>query len=144
MFYISILATLWYIVTELFHPIYAVPTPDVTIVHLPRLLYAGTTTPLTLNCSVGIDPSLMSYTNVSILWQRGTIPLSNITSRISISSILSDTSSSFSSILTIYPLSIADNTSFTCIAQIIPSNESGILIASDQREDTVSVIVQLR
>ena len=107
-----------------------------------EVLYAGTTTPLTLNCSVNIDPSLASVVNVSLSWLRGATQLFNGTSRALISP-LSESQSVFTSTLTVYPLSTVDSTNFTCRAGIIPqSDRLSSTAASDLGEETVLIIVQ--
>lgn len=122
--------------------LYAVPTPTVIISHPPAMLYAGTTTPLIITCSIEIDPSLLSYVNVSVTWLRGTSQLTNDTNRYSISPVLFNSQSIYISTVTIYPLSTTDRNTFSCRARIAPSNTSSLTIASDIGEDTVSVIIQ--
>ena len=119
-----------------------VPTPSVSITAPMDILYAGTTTPLTLTCSVNIDPSLTSDVNVSLSWLRGASQLFNGTSRALISP-LSESQSVFTSTLTVYPLSTVDSTNFTCRAGIIPqSDRFNSTAASDLGEETVLIIVQ--
>ena len=108
-----------------------------------EILYAGSTTPLTLTCNVTTDPSLADNVNVSVTWLRGTSQLSNVTSRISISS-TSKSQSIFTSTLTVYPLSAVDATNFTCRAGIIPQSGGGLgsTMASDLGEGTVFIVVE--
>ena len=113
------------------------PTPPVTISTPPEDLYAGVRTSLTLTCDVDIDPSLADYVNVSIMWFRETISLSDATDRVTILM-----ESQFTSNLTLYSLSTADSTNFTCRAGIIPSDGFASATASDPGEDTVQVIVR--
>ncbi len=120
--------------------LFLVPTPSVTI-STPGDLYIGA--PLTLTCDVDFDPTLASIVNVSVIWLRGVSPLFNATDHVSIISSLLD--SQFTSNLTLYPLSTADSTNFTCRAGITPSGGlTSSLTASDLGEDTVSVQIILR
>ena len=108
-----------------------------------EVLYAGTTTPLTLTCNVNIDPSLADNVDISVIWLRGTAQLSNATSRISISPLSESQSGVFTSILTVYPLSTADGTNFTCRAGIIPlSSGLSSTTASDLGEGTALIVVK--
>ena len=120
-----------------------VPTPSVSVTAPMEVLYAGTTTPLTLTCNVTTDPSLTDNVNVSVTWLRGTSQLSNITSRISISP-PSKSQSVFTSTLIVYPLSALDATNFTCRAGIIPQSGGGLssTTASDLGEGTVFIVVE--
>ena len=120
---------------------YAVPTPSVYISNVPGPLYAGARTPLRLTCNASIDPSLASHVNMSITWLNGTTVLSNSTSRVSISPLLSDSPSLFTSTITIYPVSIRDSANFTCRAGIVPTGGLSLTTASDVQEETFSVIV---
>lgn len=116
----------------------AVPTPSVTI-STPFGDLSGASA-LTLTCYVDIDPSLAGYVNVSVTWLKGTSPLLGAADRISISSSLLD--SQFTSNLTLYSLSTADSTNFTCRAGIIPADSLTSVAASDLGEETIQVIVQ--
>ena len=122
---------------------FTVPTPSVSVSAPMEVLYAGTTTPLTLTCNVTTDPSLADSVNVSVIWLKGTAQLSNATSRVSISS-LSQSQSTFTSTFTVYPLSINDATNFTCRAGIVPLVGGGFnsTTASDFGEGTVFIVVE--
>ena len=108
-----------------------------------EVLYAGTTTPLTLTCNVTTDPSLADNVDVTITWLRGAAQLSNSTSRISITP-LSKSQSVFTSTLTVYPLSVLDATNFTCRAGIVPlsAGELSSTTASDLGEGNVFIVVE--
>ena len=120
-----------------------VPTPSVSVSAPMEVLCAGSTTPLTLTCNVTTDPSLADSINVSVTWLRGTSPLSNATNRVLISS-LSQSQSVFTSILTVYPLSVMDATNFTCRAGIVPLAGAGLnsTTASDLGEGSVFIVVE--
>ena len=113
--------------------------PSVSVSAPVEVLYAGTTTPLTLTCNVTTDPSLADSVNVSVTWLRGISQLSNATSRVSISS-LSRSQSTFTSTLTVYPLSINDATNFTCRAGIVPLVGGGL--NSTTASGTVFIVVE--
>ena len=78
---------------------------------------------------------------ITIKWLQGTTLLTNTTDRISISPV-SIYQLSFTSTLTVFPLSSMDSDSFTCRAGVISPGGVGSVTASDLGEQTVSVIVQ--
>ena len=77
---------------------------------------------------------------MDITWLNGTTPLSNSDNRVIVSS-LSGSQPSFTSTLTLSPLSIFDNTNFTCRAGARPLPQQSLITASEEGARTVSVTV---
>ena len=103
-------------------------------------LYAGTRSPLTLNCSIAIDPAVDEPVTVTATWLREGVELSNSDSRLNISS-TSITEPPFTSTLTLNPLSTVDNATFSCRAVGSLSGGSSSVQDSDPGEGTTFVLV---
>ena len=110
----------------------------------PGTLFAGSIAPLTLTCSISINPAtdtVVAITDTDVTWLRGSTPLSEGDARVTISSV-SGSSPSFTSTLILNPLSTVDNTTFTCQARARrPVNQQGFISDSEVGVDTDSVIV---
>ena len=80
-------------------------------------------------------------TEADITWLRGSTHLSNSDARVTISSI-SGSRPSFTSTLMLNPLSMADNTTFTCQARARrPVSQQGFISDSEMGASTDTVIV---
>ena len=115
-------------------------TPSINIILPPGPLYAGAVT--RISCTISLDPAIDSPASVFVQWMSGSTEteLSNATSRVTIST-LSGSQPTFTSVLTLEPLTAAD-TSFTCLARAQPSGESLFIFVSDRGEESVTVPVQ--
>jgi hypothetical protein len=122
----------------------AVSTPDVVITVPPGPLFAGRTAPLTLTCNISINSATdtdIAISDTDITWLRGSTHLSNDDARVTISRV-TGFGRSFTSTLTLDPLSAADNTTFTCQARARPPpNVASFVIASDIGEDMQPLVV---
>ena len=119
-----------------------VPTPSVTVTVLPGdSLYAGTTS-VTLTCTMTLSDDVDTEVMMEVTWFRSGTPLSNTTSRVTISP-LAESGRSFTSNLTLSPLYPEDNTTFTCKAVALPSPRSAFVIKSEKNMSTVSIVIQL-
>ena len=123
---------------------HAVSTPDVAMTIPTGSLFAGRIAPLTLTCTISINSATdtdIEISDMDITWLRGSTRLSNDDSRVTISSV-TGSRPSFTSTLTLDPLSTADNTTFTCRARARPpTGVASFFIASEVGEGTTSVIV---
>ena len=121
-----------------------VSTPDVSVTVPPGPLFAGSVTPLVLTCTISINPATdtaVTIVDTDVTWMRGNMPLSNSDARVTISAV-SGSRPSFTSTLTLHPLSTVDNTTFTCIASARPpANQPGFITSSETGKLTTSVIV---
>ena len=110
----------------------------------PGPLFAGRIDPLTLTCTISINPATdtdMSITDMDATWLRGSARLSSSDIRVTISSV-SGSRPSFTSTLTLDPLSTADSTTFTCQARARPlAGVEGSITISEMGEGTAAVIV---
>ena len=125
--------------------LFLVSTPDVDITIPPGPLFAGSTTPLTLICTISINPATDTDISVTadmdVTWLRGSTELFDGDDRVTISAV-HGSQPSFTSALTLDPLSTFDNTNFTCRARARPpANQLNFVTASDVGDGTVSVIV---
>ena len=121
-----------------------VSTPDAVITVPSGSLFAGSIDPLTLTCTISINPATdtdVAITDTDVTWLRGSTRLSNSDARINISAV-SGSRPSFTSTLTLDPLSTADNTIFTCQARARPpAGVPSFITISEMGEGTASVIV---
>ena len=123
---------------------HAVSTPDVVISVPPGPLFAGRIAPLTLTCAISINSATdtdIAISDMDITWLRGSTRLSNDDARITIFSV-TGFRPSFTSTLTLDPLSIADNTTFTCQARARPPIDvPSFITASEMGEGVMPVVV---
>ena len=107
-------------------------------------LFAGSTAPLILFCNISINAATdtdVAITDSDITWLRGSTHLSNSDARVTISAV-SGSRPSFTSTLTLDPLSTADNTTFTCQARARPpAGVPSFITSSEMGEGSTSVIV---
>ena len=119
-----------------------VPTPSVTVTVQPSgTLYAGTTS-VTLTCTITLSDDVDTDVMMEVTWLRSGTPLSNTTSRVTISP-LAESGRIFTNNLTLSPLYPEDNTTFTCRAVAQPSPRSAFVNSSDETVSTVNVGIQL-
>ena len=74
-------------------------------------------------CTITLDLSVNDDVSIDVTWLRGNITLSNNTERVAISPLLVNTTS-FYSILNLYPLIDTDNTTFSCQAMAYSKADS--------------------
>ena len=123
---------------------HAVSTPDVVVTVPPGPLFAGRIAPLTLTCTIFINSAIdtdIAISHMDITWLRGSMSLSNYDARVTISSV-TGFRPSFTSTLTLDPLSTADNTTFTCRARARPpTGVSTLVTASEMGEGIMPIVV---
>ena len=119
-----------------------VTTPTVVIPAPSGTLYAGTTSPLTLNCSIITDPAVDEGVDITVTWQRGGTELPGTENRITISP-PSGSQPLFTSSLTLDPLSSVDNATFSCGAVASLTSGSSLVDDSDMGVGTTNVPVTL-
>lgn len=116
------------------------PTPNVSIFASDGVAYAEVGASLELTCSVFVDPAIANNVTISVTWFQGTTLLLNGTDRVTITS-GPNSQSTFTSILTVYPINTTDSDNFTCIAGVVPDSQLQPVTSSDLAEETVLVIV---
>ena len=123
---------------------FPVSTPNVSITVPPGPLYAGITS-LTLTCTISLNPAtdiMLISNNVDITWLKEdamTELSNNDDTRVTIS-LPSGSQLSFTSTLTLFPLSTFDNTSFTCRANV--HSDMFLVIRSEISSHTIPIIIQ--
>ena len=110
----------------------------------PGPLLAGRIAPLTLTCTISINSATdtdIAISDMDITWLRGSTRLTNNDARVTTSSV-TGSRPSFSTSLTLDPLSTADNTTFTYRARARPPpNVPSFVIASETGEGIMPIIV---
>ena len=120
-----------------------VPTPSVTVtVHPSGPLYAGTTS-VTLTCTITLTDDVDTDVMMEVTWFRSGTPLSDNTSRVTISPLV-ESVRPFTSDLTLSPLYPEDNTTFTCMAVGRPKTQQEFITPSEVAMDNNSIEVIIR
>ena len=96
-------------------------------VHPSGTLYAGTTS-VTLTCTITLSDAVNTDVMMEVTWFRSGTPLSNTTSRVTISP-LAESGRTLTSNLTLSPLSTED-TSLACIA--VTRSTSNIFVTESE------------
>ena len=105
-------------------------------------LYAGITS-VTLTCTITLSDAVDTDVMMEVTWFRSGTPLSNTTSRVTISP-LAESGRTFTSNLTLFPLYPEDNTTFTCKAAGRPKTQQQFITASELAMDSAPIIVIIR
>ena len=121
-----------------------VSTPNVDIIVALGSLFAGGATPLSLTCTININPatnSLITANTVDVTWWSSMGRLSSNDTRVTISSV-SGSELAFMSTLTLSPPSTTDRF-FICRARVRPQpQQQSFIIASETGEDNVAISVE--
>ena len=118
-----------------------VPAPTIVVSFSDSSLYAGTTVSVT--CKIILNTTVNRNVSLNVTWLRENTQLFDGTNRVMISPTFG-TIPSFTSILTLSPLSDIDNTSFTCKASAYSSDNLKFIKPSSIGEYSVSIPVVLR
>jgi hypothetical protein len=121
-----------------------VSTPDVVITVPPGPVFAGRIAPLTLTCTISINSAtdiLITAATVDVSWFDSVGPLSNGSSRVTISP-LSGLGLSYTSALTISDLGSSDSM-FICRARARPQPRlQSFVTFSEEGEDRIDITIQ--
>ena len=118
-----------------------VPTPRVAVLLPDYIFFAGTTTSVT--CRISLSESVDNTVSLRAIWLNGNISMSNDTDRVSVSP-LSGANPSFTSTLTISPLSdVDDNAQLTCQASA-DSSIDFITTSGNGENSTLLYVMQRR
>ena len=120
--------------------IYTVPLPIVSITpNRTGVLYAGT--PLTLTCSIQLNPPVDTTVMVTKMWSGpGSQAVSN-SSCVTVSDVFKRPAFLYESTIQFIPLSITDSGNYECEATVAPDPQSQFVIMSTAGSDTHSVTV---
>ena len=118
-----------------------VPPPTISITpNRTGVLYAGT--PLTLTCSIQLNPAVDTTVMVDRMWSgSGSQAVSN-GSHVTVSNLVERSAIFYETIIQFVPLSITNSGDYNCGATVTPDPQSQFIIMSTAASDTHSVSVQ--
>ena len=118
-----------------------VPPPTVSVTfNRTGILYAGT--PLTLTCSIQLNPAVDTTVVVTRMWSGpGSQTVSN-SSHITVSNLVESSSLIYETTIEFVPLSTTDSGNYKCEATVSPDPPSRLIIRSKTSRDSHSVTVQ--
>ena len=118
-----------------------VPPPTVSVtLNRTGILYAGT--PLTLTCSIQLNPAVDTTVVVARMWSGpGSQTVSN-SSRITVSNLVESSGFVYKTTIEFAPLNTTDSGNYKCEATVSPDPPSRLIIRSKTGRDSHSVTVQ--
>ena len=121
--------------------LHTVPQPTVNITaNRTGVLYAGT--PLTLTCSIQLNPAVDTTVMVTRMWRGpGSQAVSN-SSRMTVSNVFKGSDNLYETTIEFHPLSTTDSGNYECEATVAPDPQSQFVIMNTTGSDTHSVTVQ--
>ena len=124
----------------LFFFFFAVPSPTVSITpNRTGILYAGT--PLTLTCSIQLNPAVDTTVMVTRMWSGpGSQAVSN-SSRVTVSNVFKRSAFPYETTIEFVPLTTTDSGNYECEATVTADPQSQFVIMSTAGSDTHSVTV---
>ena len=126
------------VLNNLFCFFFTVPQPTVNI-NRTGVLYAGT--PLTLTCSIQLNPAVNTTVMVTRMWRGpGSQVVSNST-RVTVSNLLKRSTFYYETTIQFVPLNTADGGNYECKATVTPDPQSQFVIMSTTGSDTHSITV---
>ena len=105
-----------------------VPQPTVTITpNRTGVLYAGT--PLTLTCSIQLNPAVDTTVVVTRIWSKpGSQAVSN--SRVTVSNLVERSDNLYESTIEFSSLNTSDGTNYKCEATVTPDPQSQFIMST--------------
>ena len=118
-----------------------VPQPTVNIT-LNRTgdLYGGT--PLTLTCSIQLNPAVDTTVMVTRMWRGPRSQVVSDTSRVTVSNVVERSDNLYKTTIEFRSLSTSDGGNYDCEATVTPDPQSQFVIMSTRGSDMHSVTVQ--
>ena len=128
------------VLCNLFSFFFTVPQPTVNVTsNRTGVLYAGT--PLTLTCSIQLNPAVDTTVMVTRTWSGpGSQVISN-SSHVTVSDILKKSAFIYTTTIEFDPLSATDSGDYECEATVTPDPQSQFVITSTMGSGTLTVIV---
>ena len=118
-----------------------VPQPTVSITpNRTGVLYAGT--PLTLTCSIQLNPAVDTTVMVTRMWRGPASQVVSNSSHVSVSNILKRSAFIYETTIQFSPLNTVDGGNYECEATVTPDPQSQFVIMSTAGSDTHPVTVQ--
>ena len=121
--------------------LYTVPQPTVNITpNRTGVLYAGT--PLTLTCSIQLNPAVDTTVMVTRTWSGPGSQAVSISSRVTVSNLVKRSENLYETTIEFGPLTTTDTGDYECEATVAPDPQSQFVIMSTAGSDMHSVTVQ--
>ena len=118
-----------------------VPQPTVsTTPNRTGDLYAGT--PLTLTCSIQLNPAVDTTVMVTRMWRGPRSQTISNSSHVTVSNLVERGAFLYKTTIQFSPLSTTDSGNYECEATVIPDPPSQFVIMSTTGSDTLTVIVK--
>ena len=120
--------------------LYTVPQPTVSITpNRTGVLYTGT--PLTLTCSIQLNPAVDTTVMVTRMWSGpGSQAVSN-SSHVTVSNLVERSDNLYETTIEFHPLNTTDHGNYECEANVTADPQSQFVIMSTAGSDTHSVTV---
>ena len=104
------------------------------------VLYAGT--PLTLTCSIQLNPAVDTTVMVTRMWRGPASQVVSNSSHVTLSNLVERSALLYETTIQFSPLSTTDSGNCECEATVIPDPPSQFIIMSTRGSDTHTVTVQ--
>jgi len=118
-----------------------VPQPTVSITpNRTGVLYAGT--PLTLTCSIQLNPAVDTTVMVTRMWRGPRSQVVRNTSLVTVSCLVEQSDNLFETSIVFNPLRTSSGGSYNCGATVTPDPQSQFVIMSTASSDTHTITVQ--
>ena len=118
-----------------------VPQPTIFITpNRTGVLYAGT--PLTLTCSIQLNPAVDSTVMVVRVWRGPGSQVVSSSSHVTVSNLVERSDNLYKTTIQFSPLSTSDGGNYDCEATVTPDPQSQFIIMSTAGSDTHPVTVQ--
>ena len=118
-----------------------VPQPTVNITpNRTGDLYAGT--PLTLTCSIQLNPAVDTTVMVTRMWRGPRSQTISNSSHVTVSNLVERPAFFYETTIQFSPLSTTDSGDYECEATVIPDPQSQFVNMSTTGSDTLTVIVK--
>ena len=118
-----------------------VPQPTVSITsNRSGVLYAGT--PLTLTCSIQLNPAVDTTVMVTRMWRGPGSQVVSNSSHVTVSNLVSRSAFLYETTIQFVPLNTTAHGNYVCKAAVIPDPQSQFVIMSTAGSDTHTVTVQ--
>ena len=121
--------------------LFTVPQPTVSITsNRTGILYAGT--PLTLTCSIQLNPAVDTTEMVTRMWRGPASQAVSNSSRVTVSNLVSRSGFLYEMTIQFIPLSTTDSGNYECEATVTPHPQSQFVIMSTTGSDALYITIQ--
>ena len=104
------------------------------------VLYAGT--PLTLTCSIQLNPAVDTTVMVTRMWRGPASQVVSNSSHVTVSNLVERSALLYETTIQFSPLNTTDSGNYECEATVTPDPQSQFIIMSTRGSDTHTVTVQ--